>query len=118
MRRKKETVLTEVMGSVGYLLKHRGGINIKNLPWIKDVELDRLGWGKRIIYLDNKVPALIQDAFNNLGYEQKDGQKPVICAKRKTEYGWHLVWQLPPGVSFAKIRGDKDALQDSCNSFI
>jgi len=80
--------------------------------------LDRLSVGNKTIYLDNKVPALIQDAFSNLGYEQKDGTKPVIAEKRKTNYGWHLVWQLPPGVSFAKVRSDKDTLQDSCNSWI
>lgn len=113
MRKKKEAVLTEAIASMSYLIRHRSGLNVLG----KDLDRIKI-FGKQIAYLDNQVPALIQDAFNNLGYEQKDGTKPVICAKRKTEYGWHLTWQLPPGVSFAKVKSDKETLQDSCNSGI
>lgn len=114
MKRKEENVLNEALSSMKYLVRHRGGVQIP----ILNKTLDTLRIGKKIIHIDNHIPALIEDAFFNLGYEQKDGTKPVIAAKRKTQYGWHLVWQLPPGVSFGKVKGDKDTLQDSCNAWI
>lgn len=103
MRKKQEPVLTELLGSLGYLARHRSGIRI---------------FGKEVPHSDNKIPALIQDVFQNKDYEQKDGQKPVIAAKRKTEYGWHLVINLPPGVSFHQVKNDKDFFQDAVNGWI
>jgi len=111
-RKKKEPVLQELIGSLGYLARHRSGISIFNKT------IDRLKMGDKVVYLDNKIPALIQDVFNNKDYEQKDGQKPVIAAKRKTEYGWHLIINLPPGVSFHQVRNDKDFFQDAVNGWI
>ena len=112
MARKKENVLTELQGSIGYILRHRSGIKIL------DKQIDRLKFGNKTLYLDNHVPALIQDTFDNLGYEQRDGTKPVLAEKRKTDHGWHLIWNLPPGVSFAQVKKDKDFFQDSINGSI
>lgn len=50
--------------------------------------------------------------------EQRDGTKPVLASKRKTDYGWHLVWNLPPGVSYNQIKNHKDFFQDACNAWI
>jgi hypothetical protein len=99
-RKKEENVLAEALASARYLLRHRGPIQIIG----RKIEQVRIG--KKVIYLNNQVPALIQDTFDNLGYEQRDDTKPLLAAKRHTEYGWHLVWNLPPGVSFNQVRQD------------
>lgn len=112
MTRKEENVLSEALASVQYLFRHRGPVNIMGK------QIDKVRLGKKIIYLDNQIPALIQDTFDNRGYEQKDGNKPVIAAKRRTSYGWHLIINLPPGVSFKQVKADKDYFQDATNSWI
>lgn len=114
MKRKEENVLSEALASMSYLMRHRGGIKIP----IIDKQLDRIKLGKKVLYLDNQIPALIQDTFHNLGYERKDKTKPVLAAKRKTAYGWHLVWNLPPGVSFSQVKHDKEYFQDAVNGWV
>jgi len=101
MRKKKETGIEDVLAALKYTWRHRQGFNFK---------------GKR--YLDNHIPGLVLDVFDNLAYEQKDGQKPVIAAKRRTVHGWHLVINLPPGVSFKQIRTHKDFFQDAVNGWV
>lgn len=101
MARKKEPGIEEILASIKYSWRHRQGFSIK---------------GKR--YLDNHIPGLILDVFDNLDYEQKDGTKPVIAAKRRTQHGWHLVINLPPGVSFKQVKNQKDFFQDACNGWI
>lgn len=110
--RKKENLLTELAGSLGYAYRHRSGINLFGK------QIDQLKIGKKVIYLDNHIPGLIADTFDNLGYEQKDGTKPVLAAKRKTASGWYLIWEIPPGVSYKEVRGHQDHFQDSVNASI
>lgn len=118
-KKQDENLLTEALESAGYLLRHRNGINIPHLPFMSGPKkIDQIKLGKKTFYLDNEIPALIQDTFHNLGYERKDGTKPLIVAKRKTSYGWHLVIHLPPGVSFNRIKNDIDFFQDATNSWI
>lgn len=111
-RKKEENVLTEALASARYLFRHRGPIQIMGR------KIEQVKIGNKIIHLNNQVPALIQDTFDNLRYEQRDGTKPVLAVKRKTEYGWHLVWNLPPGVSFNQVRQDLNFFEDSVNAFI
>lgn len=118
MSKKDENLVAEAMASMGHLLRHRNGIVIPDLPGIKGRKIDQIKLGKKVIYLNNEIPALIQDTFFNLGYERKDGTKPLIASKRKTEYGWHLVINLPAGVSFNKVNNDLDFFQDATNSWI
>jgi S-DNA-T family DNA segregation ATPase FtsK/SpoIIIE len=112
MSRKKENLFTELTQSMAYVYRHRSGINVFGK------QIDQLKIGQKVLYLDNHIPGLIADVFDNLGYEQKDKQKPVIAAKRKTKTGWHLVINLPPGVSFNQVKKDKDFFQDACNGWI
>lgn len=114
MKRKEETPLNEALASAAYLFRHRGPIKI---PMFNKT-FDQLRLGKKVVYLDNQIPALIQDTFSNLGYEQKDGQKPVLAAKRKTAFGWHLIWNLPPGVSFKDVKNHKNYFQDAVNGWV
>jgi S-DNA-T family DNA segregation ATPase FtsK/SpoIIIE len=118
MSRKEDNAFAEAVTAMSYLLRHRGPIRIPALPGIKPRTIDTIKLGTKTIYLNNTIPALIEDTFANLGYEQKDGTKPVIAAKRKTEYGWHLVINLPPGVSFKQLKNDKDYFQDATNAWI
>ena len=117
-RKQEENVFAEALQSMGYLLRHRGPIHIPDLPGLKGRTIDTIKIGKKVIHLDNAIPALIQDTFYNLGYERKDGTKPVIAAKRKTDYGWHLVWNLPPGVSFSQVMKDTNYFEDAVNAWI
>lgn len=111
-RKKEENPFTEAIASLSYLTRHRAGIRLPGK------QLDQIRIGKKTIYLNNQIPALLQDTFANLGYEQKDGTKPVLAAKRKTDYGWHLIWQLPPGVSFRQVRNQAEYFEDAVNSWI
>lgn len=111
--RKDPNPLDEIAASLRYLWRHRGGIE---LPFVGKV--DRLKFKGKELYLDNKIPGLIQDTFDNLNFMVKDGRKPVLCAKRKTAYGWHLVFNLPPGISFGKVRRHREYFQDAANAWI
>lgn len=108
VRKAEENVLTEAMSAARYLWNHRAGIG----AW------DQIRIGRKVIYLDNQIPALIEDVFHNLKYEQPDGQRPVISAKRKTATGWHLVINLPPGVSFNQVRRDKEFFETAVNGWV
>ena len=111
-RNKEENILAEAVGSMKHLVRHRGSINLFGR------QVDQIKVGKKVFYLDNRIPALLEDVFNNRGYEQKDGTRPVLAAKRKTAQGWHLIWQLPPGVSFNQIKRDREFFQDAVNAWI
>lgn len=74
-------------------------------------------FGKQVMK-DNRIPGTVLDVFDNLGFKTKDGRRPVIVAKKKTEYGWHLVINLPPGISFQKCLKVKNVFQDAVNGFI
>jgi hypothetical protein len=63
----------------------------------------------KTIYLDPEIPNTILDVFDNLGYINKDGKKPVIVAKNLKDDGtWHLVITLPPAIPFSKVRSDHE----------
>lgn len=112
-RRKQDDVLAETTAAVKYLWRHRSKIPIPGLNKIDQIKV----FGKTL-HIDNTIPALIEDTFANLGYEQKDGTKPVIAAKRRTATGWHLVIHLPPGVKFGQIKDDRDFFADATNSWV
>lgn len=114
---KDDNPLTEAIQSASYIWRHRAGINLSALPFLPD-RLDKVKILGKTLHIDNTIPALIEDTFANLGYEQKDGTRPVIAAKRKSETGWHLVIHLPPGVSFSQVKRDRDYFQDATNSWI
>ncbi|MDZ4042533.1 MAG: FtsK/SpoIIIE domain-containing protein [Eubacteriales bacterium] len=87
----KENAIAEVASSVRYLWRHRPG---------------------------NEVVAAIQDTIDNLALTTKDGRKPVVCARRKTAHGWHLVLKLPPGISFNKVKRLREFFADATNAWI
>ena len=97
-RSETDNVMKEVQLSFGSLWRHRSAINILGK------EIDRIKIGKKTYYLDNHIPGIILDTFDNLNYEQKDGTKPVIAAKRKTPHGWHLVINLPRALASKILR--------------
>jgi S-DNA-T family DNA segregation ATPase FtsK/SpoIIIE len=66
----------------------------------------------------HETVGLIMDTFENLGYVTKDDRRPVIMAEKKTDYGWHLVIHLPPGISFGDIRRQKEYFENATNSWI
>ncbi|MHB8171189.1 MAG: FtsK/SpoIIIE domain-containing protein, partial [Thermincolia bacterium] len=65
-----------------------------------------------------EIPGTILDTFDNLGFITKDGRKPVIVGKKKTAYGWHLVFNLPPGISFAQVKRRQDYFADATKSWV
>lgn len=60
----------------------------------------------------------ILDTFDNLGYVTKDDRRPVLVARKKTAYGWHLIFRLPPGISFQSVKGKREYFQDAVNAWI
>lgn len=78
---------------------------------LKDVITQlKYSWRHRPGY---EVVGIIQDTIDNLRLETKDGQKPKLVGKKKTDYGWHLVFRLPPGISFAQMKRKQDFFSDA-----
>lgn len=88
---KQNNFLEEAINGIKFLWRHRKG---------------------------NEVIGNILDTFDNLGFVTKDNRKPVLVAKRKTAYGWHLTFNLPPGISFQSVKSKREYFQDACNSWI
>ena len=65
-----------------------------------------------------EIPGAILDTFVNLRYQTPDGRHPVMCAQRRTDYGWHLVFVLPPGISFGRVKKHRDVFCDAVNGWI
>lgn len=87
---KKENPFEELIGSVRFMWRHRKG---------------------------NETIGNIMDVFDNLDFTTKDKRKPHLISKRKTEYGWHLVFHLPPGISFSDVAKKREYFQDATNSW-
>lgn len=43
------------------------------------------------------------DTFEALGMVTRAGLRPVLAHRHKTPTGWHLVWNLPPGIASADV---------------
>lgn len=41
-----------------------------------------------------------------------------MIAKKKTAYGWHLVFSLPPGISFGKVRRQREYFADAIKGWV
>lgn len=91
MPRQEDNLLLETINTVKHLWRHRKG---------------------------NEVVAAILDTFDNLGFVTKDQRKPVLVAKKKTSYGWHLIFKLPPGISYKSVLEKRHYFQDACNAWI
>jgi S-DNA-T family DNA segregation ATPase FtsK/SpoIIIE len=89
--RKQENLLADALKSVRTMWRHRPG---------------------------NEVIGAIYDVFDNLGFVTRDERKPLVTAKRKTLYGWHLIIRLPPGISHSDVVTKREYFQDATNSFI
>lgn len=100
--KKEESISNEIVSSIQRAWRHRKGVNL---------------FGRQVVQ-DNTIPGLILDVFDNLGYQTKDGQKPLIVKKDKKDFGWHLVVHLPPGRPFKRVSRDKHIFEDATKSFI
>lgn len=89
--KKDENMFTEAIASIRHMWRNRKG---------------------------QEIPGAVLDTFDNLGYTTKDNRKPRLISKRKTAYGWHLVFHLPPGISFNQIKRQKEFFENSTNSWI
>lgn len=88
---QQENVLAEAAQSLRFLWRHRKG---------------------------QEIPGAVMDTFDNLGYTTKDGRKPLLVAKKKTSYGWHLVFNLPPGISFGKVKRHREYFADATKGWV
>lgn len=91
MARQEENMLLETINTIKHLWRHRRG---------------------------NEVVAAILDTFDNLGFITKDQRKPVLVSKHKTPYGWHMIFKLPPGISYKSVMEKRHYFQDATNSWI
>lgn len=91
MGRKDANILAEAIHTARQLWRHRPG---------------------------NETVGAVLDTFDNLGYVTKDERRPVLVARRKTFYGWHLIFRLPPGISFQSVKTKREYFQDAVNAWI
>lgn len=91
MAHKEENLFIETIGTIKHLWRHRKG---------------------------NETVAAILDTFDNLGYVTKDQRKPALVARKQTAYGWHLIFKLPPGISYKSVLEKRHYFQDSCNAWV
>jgi DNA segregation ATPase FtsK/SpoIIIE-like protein len=99
---KKDEPLADLIGSLKFTWRHRKGLSL---------------FGKNI-WQDNTVPGLILDVFDNRGYVTRDDRKPLIIHRAKTEYGWRLMVNLPPGFCFSDVWRDKEYFEAATDSAI
>ncbi|MDA8212135.1 MAG: hypothetical protein M0021_09700 [Clostridia bacterium] len=88
---KEEGVLVELTSLIRHTWRHRPG---------------------------NEIPGLILDTFDNLRFETKDKRRPVMVSKQKTPYGWYLVFNLPPGISFKQCKAKENFFSDAVKGFV
>lgn len=101
--KKEETFSNEIVSSIRRAWRHRKGVNL---------------FGRQVIQ-DNTIPGLIFDTFENLGFiTRADKLKPKLIKKRKTEYGWHLTFHLPPGISFQSVKRKVNYFSDAIKGFV
>ena len=98
--KKEENVIDSTLAEIRRSWRHRKGIKLPE----KAEKIPLLGKAVKAVRTDNTIPGLILYTFDNLGLKTKDERKPVIVSQQKKEYGWHLVFNLPPGISFAQIK--------------
>jgi len=91
MQRGEGSSLQTIVGTVRHMWRHRRG---------------------------HETVGLILDTFENLGFVTRDDRRPVIVSEKKTEYGWHLVIHLPPGISFGDVRRQREYFENAANAWI
>jgi S-DNA-T family DNA segregation ATPase FtsK/SpoIIIE len=115
--KKENEVLDETLKQMQYLWRHRSGF--KTLPQ-KYEKVPLLGKFVKEVRIDNTIPGLILDTIDNLGLVTKDGRKPVIVpgGQRKTEYGWYLVFNLPPGITFSMMDRRREYFSNAVKGWV
>lgn len=91
MGKKDENLLADALQSIRSFWRHRKG---------------------------QEIPAAIMDTFDNLSFITKDQRRPVVVSKKRTAYGWHMVFRLPPGISHGEVLGKAEYFQDAANAWI
>lgn len=116
--KKQENVLEEAFQDIGNSLKtmfrHRDGLKING----KRYDSIKIPFLNKTIYLDNHIPGAILDTIDNLNLTAKDGRKPALTSKKRTENGWHLTFSLPPGISFNRVKRYREYFADAVNGWI
>ncbi len=62
-----------------------------------------------------EIPAAILDTVDTLW---KEDRKPLLTHKKKSSTGWHMIFTLPPGVSFAEVQRRQEYFSDACRGFV
>jgi len=63
-----------------------------------------------------EIPAAVLDTVDALWPEPKP--RPQLTHKKKTPGGWHLIFTLPPGVSFREVLNRQEYFADACRGFV
>lgn len=113
-KKKEENVIDSTLAEIRRSWRHRKGIMLPK----KAEKIPLLGKAVKAVRTDNTIPGLILDTFDNLGLKTKDERKPAIVSQQKKEYGWHLVFNLPPGISFAQIKRKQDFFSDAIKGWV
>lgn len=85
---KQEYVLKEAVDTIKHNWRHRPG---------------------------QELPAAILDTVDALW---KEDRKPLLTHKKKSPTGWHMIFTLPPGVSFMEVQKRQEYFSDACRGFV
>lgn len=107
---KKENALAEALKPVQHAWRHRRGINVLGR------QLDEIRIKKLRFYLEHDIPGTVLDVIDVLWPEPKP--KPQLTHKKKTPGGWHLIFTLPPGVSYKEVANRQDYFSDACRALV
>lgn len=91
MARKEENVLEDIVNLIRHTWRHRP---------------------------NNDIPASVLDTIDALKLQNKAGERPTLVKQEKTEYGYKMYFNLPPGVSKADIANKTEYFQEQTGGII
>lgn len=100
---KPGSELAESLKAVRHLWRHRDF----SVGQIKDIKL-----GKLTLHLEHDIPGMVLDVIDALWPEPRP--RPQLTHKKRTTLGWHLIFILPPGVSYSDVAKKQDYFADAC----
>lgn len=108
---KQDIAFTEAAQAIKHLWRHRNyKLNLFGRE-IKEIKL-----GKLTMQLEHEIPGLVLDVIDQLWPEPRP--KPLLTHKKRTANGWHLIFTLPPGVSYKEVSQRRDYFSDACRSLV
>ena len=68
-------------------------------------------WKGKTFHLEHELPGTILDTIDVLWPEPRP--RPLLTHKKRTPTGWHLIFTLPPGISFSDVAKKQEYFSDA-----